>query len=60
MATQAEPNYDLRIGCYTLRRAQRPDSITIQLADGPAAGEGGEFSERDLEQVIAQFYRENF
>lgn len=52
------PNPKIKIGKFTL--SQSPLWITINDRDPDHQGEGGEFDEKELEKVIADFYGRNF
>lgn len=52
----------LRVGSLILRPsyADEPDKIWIEQAEGPRAGEGGEFPLEQVEAVLQAYYAEHF
>lgn len=46
----------LKIGKFYLKRGYNPKRIWIAVE----SGEGGDFSEEELEKIIDKFYQENF
>ncbi len=58
----AQERAEIVVGSLTLRPPYGGDKkhIAIHRNDGPAAGEGGDFSVAKLEALLLKFYEENF
>lgn len=52
----------LRIGSLILRPSYggEPDKVWIEQAEGPSAGEGGDFPTEQVEAVLQAYYAEHF
>ena len=52
----------LRIGTLILRPSYggEPDRVWIEQAEGPSAGEGGDFPTEQVEAVLQAYYAEHF
>ena len=56
MTTTAEHTCEVKVGEFSLSKGIEPYKIWIELP----GGEGGDFSEADLAELIRRFYRERF
>jgi len=53
---------ELRVGSLILRPsyANEPDKVWIERAEGPSAGEGGDFVAAEVEALLQAYYAEHF